>query len=247
MPDVSGEAGAPAPEGSAADILEHAAAILRASGIPCEIETQIADPAAAITSRAEALGCDAIVIGRRGLGAVRAALLGSVSAEVIRRSRLPVAVVCTLQPGMPGVPLRLLLAVDGSDSALRAAAFAARLACVCDSEVHLLHVEPGVTVAGAVFGPRDKLIEHWSGTHTQKALSGARRVLEDAGVDYVEHVLTGADAHSAILEAARENACSVIAMGTRGLGPLTGLLLGSVAQSVLEQAPPGVSAVVLVQ
>jgi len=254
-PIMSGEVGVLAPasiaqaerDRSAAEILEHTATIVRASGIPFEIEEQMDDAATAIISRAEALGCDAIVIGRRGLGVVRAALLGSVSTEVVRRSRIPVVIVGALKTETPGVPLRLMVAVDGSDSAMRATTFASRLARLCHSEAHLLHVEPGLTVAGAVFGPREKVIEHWSGKHAHEALAGARSVLDRARVKYVEHVVAGNDTHSAILEAARENSCGVIAMGTRGLGPLTGLLLGSVTQNVLEQAPSIGSAVVLVQ
>jgi len=257
-PIMSGEVGLIAPasiamderERSAADILENAASIVRASGIPFDIEEQFDDAATAISSRAQALGCDAIVIGRRGLGVVRSALLGSVSTEVVRRSRLPVVVVGaagTLNTGIPGVPLRLMVPADGSDSAMRATTFAARLAVLCNGEVHLLHVEPGLTVAASVLGPREKVIEHWSGKQAEEALAGARDVLDRAGVTYARHVMAGDDIPRAIVEAARENSCSIIAMGTRGLGPLTGLLLGSVAQRVLEQAPSTVAAVVLIQ
>lgn len=254
-PVMSGEVGILAPasitlderDRRAADILEHAATVMRAKSIPFEMEEQMDDAATAIIARAEALGCDAIVIGRRGVGVVRAALLGSVSAEVIRESSIPVIVVRALGCATGAVPLRILIAADGSESAMRAATFASRLAGLCHSEVDLVHVEPGVTVAGAVFGSREKLVEHWSGMHAEEALAGARSVLDRAGVTYTEHVVAGDNAHSAIIEVARENACGLIAMGTRGLGPVTGLLLGSVAQSVLEQAPSTVTAVALAQ
>jgi nucleotide-binding universal stress UspA family protein len=255
-PIMSGEVGALAPasiaqgerDRSAADILEHAATIVRASGIPFEIEEQMDDAATAIIARAEALGCDAIVIGRRGVGIVRGALLGSVSAEVIRKSSIPViCIVRALGGATRAVPLRLLIAVDGSESAMRAATFASRLAGLCHGEVDLVHVEPGLTVAGSVFGSREELIEHWSGKHAEEALAGARSVLDRARVKYTEHVVAGDETHNAILEVAKENSCGLIAMGTRGLGPFTGLLLGSVAQSVLERAPSTVSAVALAQ
>ena len=232
---------------SAAGILEHAATVMRASAIPFEMEEQMDDAAAAIIARAEALGCDAIVIGRRGVGIVRAALLGSVSDEVIRKSSIPVIIVRAMGGATPAVPLRILIAVDGSESATRAATFASHLEGLCHGEVDLVHVEPGLTVAGAVFGSREKLIEHWSGKHAEEALADARSMLDRARVTYTEHVVASDYPHSAILEVARENSCGVIVMGTRGLGPVTGLLLGSVAQSVLEQAPSTVTAVVMVQ
>ncbi len=254
-PIMSGEVGILAPasialderDRSATDILEHAASVMRASASAFAMEEQLDDAATAIISRAEALGCDAVVIGRRGIGIVRAALLGSVSAEVIRKSSIPVIVVRAMGGATPAVPLRLLIAVDGSECATRAATFASRLAGMCHGEVDLVHVEPGLTVAGAVFGSREKLVEHWSGRHAEEALAGGRSVLERARVTYTEHVVAGDNAHSAIIEVARENGCGLIVMGTRGLGPVTGLLLGSVAQSVLEQAPSTVSAVALVQ
>lgn len=254
-PVMSGEVGVLAPasitldarDRSATDILQHAATVIRAKSIPFEMEEQMDDASTAIIARAEALGCDAIVIGRRGVGVVRAALLGSVSAEVVRKSSIPVIVVRGLDGATLAVPPRILIAVDGSESAMRAATFASRLAGWCHSEVDLVHVEPGLTVAGAVFGSREKLVEHWSGRHAEEALAGGRSVLERARVTYTEHVVASDNTHSAIIEVARENGCGLIVMGTRGLGPITGLLLGSVAQSVLEQAPSTVSAVALAQ
>jgi nucleotide-binding universal stress UspA family protein len=232
---------------SAADILAHAAAQMRDRGIPYEVEERMDDAPTTIISRAEALGCDAIVIGRRGQGAVSAALLGSVSAEVVRRSDIPVVIVAAACSEAPIVPLRVLLAVDGSESALRATTFVSRLAKWCGGEVHLLHVEPGLTVAGYLLGSRDKVVEDWSGKRTQDALIPARSVLERAGVNTTEHVVASSEPHRAIVAAATDESCTTIAMGTRGLSPLTGMLMGSVAQNVLQEVPSTVAAVVLVR
>jgi nucleotide-binding universal stress UspA family protein len=42
---------------------------------------------------AERHGCDAIILGARGLGTLRSALMGSVSQGVLKASRLPVTIV----------------------------------------------------------------------------------------------------------------------------------------------------------
>ncbi len=231
----------------AADILEHASAILRPTGLRFAIEEQMDDAAAAVVARAQVLGCDAIVIGRRGLGVLRSVLLGSVSAEVVRQSGVPVIIVSPMTAGLPVVPLRLLVAVDGSESAMRAAAFASRLAASAAGEVHFLYVEPALTVAGSILGSREKVIEHWSGRQAEKVLAGASGLLDRSRVTCAEHVAASDEPQSAIMKAARDYSCSIIAMGTRGLGPVTGLLLGSVAQSVLKQAHREVAAVVLVR
>ena len=254
-PVMSGEVGILAPahlaihqrERNAAEILDRAARVLRDGGVTVAIEEQIDDAVSAIIARAQVLGCDAIVMGRRGVGMLHAALLGSVSTAVIRKSAIPVIVIRAAGHSEWTMPPRILLAVDGSDSALRAATFAARLGGVCRSEVDLLHVQPGLTMAGAVFGSQEKLVEHWSGTPIAAALAAPRRVLDEAGIRCTEFYVASDDVHGAIVAFAREHACGLIAMGTRGLGPVTSLLLGSVAQGVLEHAPPAVSAVMLTQ
>jgi nucleotide-binding universal stress UspA family protein len=59
-----------------------------------DFETELLDspPGEAITAVAEARGADEIVIGSRGLGRVRSAL-GSVSQDVLHRSKVPVLVI----------------------------------------------------------------------------------------------------------------------------------------------------------
>jgi nucleotide-binding universal stress UspA family protein len=73
--------------------LEGAEALFKAAGVPFEREIGSGEPAAVLVDMAERHGCDAIVLGARGLGAVRAALMGSVSMGVLHASQLPVTVV----------------------------------------------------------------------------------------------------------------------------------------------------------
>ncbi len=73
--------------------LEHAEALFNAAGVPFAREIGSGEPAAVLVDMAERHRCDAIVLGARGLGAVRAALMGSVSMGVLHASRLPVTVV----------------------------------------------------------------------------------------------------------------------------------------------------------
>jgi len=75
------------------DILEPARAMLTMAGIPFESEVGGGDPAHTIVDIAERHGCDLIVMGARGVGALRSALLGSVSNEVLHAARVPVMIV----------------------------------------------------------------------------------------------------------------------------------------------------------
>jgi nucleotide-binding universal stress UspA family protein len=154
---------------------------------------------------------------------------------VIRRSNVPVVVVSPTSDDTAAVATRSLAAVDGSESARRAAAFASRLRSVA-GELHVLHVAQPFTVAGTIFGPRESVVERLSGRHSQEALEGVRDLLDPARVPFVEHVASSDDVVGAIVKAAQDHSCGIIAMGTRGHGPLAGRLLGSVAQGVLERA-----------
>ncbi len=78
--------------------LEGAEALLRAAGVPFEREIGSGDPAQTLIELAGRHGCDGIILGARGVGAVRSALLGSVSQAVLHASKLPVTVVKHVPP-----------------------------------------------------------------------------------------------------------------------------------------------------
>jgi nucleotide-binding universal stress UspA family protein len=60
----------------------------------------VAGPCAdVILARAEELDADMIVVGSHGFGAVLRVLLGSVSAEILKKARCPVVVVPTRKSG----------------------------------------------------------------------------------------------------------------------------------------------------
>ena len=73
--------------------LASAQALFRAAGVPFEHEIGSGEPAASLIEMAERHRCDVIVMGARGLGALRSALLGSVSQGVLHASKLPVTIV----------------------------------------------------------------------------------------------------------------------------------------------------------
>ena len=80
-------------QAAGADTLKPAAALLTAAQIRFESEVASGDPAHAIIDIAERYGCDMIIMGARGVGAMRSALLGSVSQEVLHAAQVPVVIV----------------------------------------------------------------------------------------------------------------------------------------------------------
>ena len=73
--------------------LVEAQALLDAAGIAYEVEVAKGDPAHTIIDMSERFGCDLIVMGARGASALRSAMMGSVSNEVLHASAVPLVIV----------------------------------------------------------------------------------------------------------------------------------------------------------
>ena len=79
-------------------LLEPARALARAAGVEHEIEVARGDPAHTLIDILENFGCDLVVMGARGMGLLRSALLGSVSHEVLHAAPVPVLIVKQAPP-----------------------------------------------------------------------------------------------------------------------------------------------------
>ena len=128
----------------------------------------------------------------------------------------------------------ILLPVDGSDHADRAATYAANMAGMMGARLLLLHChQPFPVKLGEPYFQKaiDKIM-HQAGN----LLAPFRSILVEKRLDYSELILEGPPAEK-ICEIARIENCEMIVMGSRGRSDLKGLLLGSVAHRVLQQAP----------
>lgn len=132
---------------------------------------------------------------------------------------------------------KVLIAVDGSENALRAVKFV-----ISEKDAYreplgvvLINVQPPV-VSGAVktFLSADQ-IENYYREEGEAALAPARDLLNAAGLFAEHHILVG-DVAQTIARMTKEKGCAQIVMGTRGLGAVAGMLLGSVAAKVLHIA-----------
>jgi len=81
-----------------------------------------------------------------------------------------------------------------------------------------------------------EMIERYYREEGVPALRDAREALQSAGVDFNAHVVPGHAAEE-IVQVAREHQCARIVMGTRGLGAVAGLMLGSIAYQVIHLSP----------
>src|SRR5262249_53265459 len=85
---------------------------------------------------AEELEPDLIVVGSRGLSGLKGFLLGSVARNVAKHASCPVLVARGPASGLR----RIVLAVDDSDHAARAVAFASRLPLPAEAEITVASV-----------------------------------------------------------------------------------------------------------
>lgn len=131
---------------------------------------------------------------------------------------------------------RIVVAVDGSDSSLRAVGHVINSAKSHSTppEIHLLNVQYPLRGSANLFINADAIKQHH---HDEglKALEKARAMLAEAGLSCIFHIVVGEPAEI-ISRYAREQQCDEIVMGPRGLGSLSGLLLGSVATKVIHLA-----------
>jgi len=132
---------------------------------------------------------------------------------------------------------RILVPVDGSETAVRAVDYALRLARGSREpvELHLLNVQPPIVSGGVRMFFKHEEIEAYYQDSGQDALRAARERLDQAGQGYVQHVSVGPLGET-IVAYAKEQRCDHIVMGTRGLGAMSGMVLGSVASKVIYLA-----------
>lgn len=133
--------------------------------------------------------------------------------------------------------MKILLPVDGSPCSLRAVEHIANHAGWFRErpEIHLLHVQPPVPIAGALAHVgKETLRSHYEEEGRPHAVDAQRR-LDAAGCAHTLHLHVGLPAE-VIVKVARELGADLIVMGTHGRGGLAGLVLGSIANQVLQKA-----------
>lgn len=132
--------------------------------------------------------------------------------------------------------LKVLLAVDGSESSLHAVAHVMKRAAAAkgDHQIHLINVQHPLhgSVSTFINAAQIKQYHHDEG---MKTLARAREMLDTAGVPYQFHLFVGEPAE-VVTRYAKEQACEEIVIGSRGLSGISSLLLGSVATKIIHLA-----------
>jgi nucleotide-binding universal stress UspA family protein len=208
---------------------------LGGTGAAPDIRLLEGSPADALIETAEREGAEMLVVGSRGRGSLRSAVLGSVSRELAARAPCPVVVVPSGEPAETAsrgedADASVVCGIDGSDQALAAAALAGRLATRLGSRLVLVHARQNLRAVAAYPGARSTTPPV---TGQEDSVQGlVNKVMENAqqaaGVSSVGVVEPGPPAQVLETVADRENG-RLIVIAARGVGALRAALLGSVA------------------
>ncbi|CAN5824061.1 universal stress protein [soil metagenome] len=200
---------------------------------------EIGRPDAEIVRVGEDIGAGLLVVGSRGIGFMRRALLGSVSESTVHHAHCPVLVVWPGENGESSPGSKILVATDDSEEAQMAVDAAVELAVATGDELHLVHA---VTIEPPMPYPYPYAREHREGS-MESAKKDARQFVEEqagkirAETGIVAHVhLRVGRADQEIVTVAEELDAGILVVGSRGLGGVKRALMGSVSDSVVRHA-----------
>ncbi len=200
------------------------------------------DPVELLSHQAGALDIDLIVMSTHGRGGFQRAYLGSVADGLVRRAAVPVLLVRPEEehgrerPLAPVEVRRVLVALDGSAVAEGALSAALEVAAAENAHCTVMQVVvPPVFISSYV--PDTSRITK-EGLDAASARAQQYLAKLEAKVPDVDSslVVVHQQPAVAILKEADEIGADMIAIGTRGLGRIARLFIGSVADKVVRGA-----------
>jgi nucleotide-binding universal stress UspA family protein len=225
------------------EIVDAAVERLRAAGFSATGRTGEGQPGPEILQAVEQDWFDLIVVGAGRKGWLGSHLLGSVSLYLLHSA--PCSVLVVHEVLGDDSPVRILVGTDGS----RGTEFTIRsltgfadpdrcevtAACVVADPVPFLVPVPGGPSPSPQFLEYDKeLTQHLYARGKRNAENATTR-LRDAGFMAEPAVLVGHPAEQ-LLKEAQERGFDLVAVGSRGTGPVRRALLGSVSDQVARHA-----------
>ncbi len=131
---------------------------------------------------------------------------------------------------------RILVAVDGSESSLKAARMAADIALRFGAELSLVNVVPKLLLPPDVYGLTIAEVEKEHRAYADRLLEKAVAALEEPGLEIATTVLYGSPAE-AIAEEGAASDIDMIVVGSRGHGAVARVFLGSVSDRLVHISP----------
>ena len=198
-----------------------------------------------LAEEAEVFKADLIVMGTRGLNPVKGLLLGSVSNDLLARTKVPMLLLRDKTPPLMD-KLRVGIFVDGSDYGAAAADFVLRNRELFGAKSEFTVVHASAPIPDPV--APNPVSPHMPTLTRQEREAEQRRVFADAvkpvidpfeaaGLAVKAELVVG-DADHALADYANKN-LDIVVMGSHGYGNFKAAVLGSTAMHVaaLTEAP----------
>jgi nucleotide-binding universal stress UspA family protein len=220
-----------------AKLEELARRIKEMGGEVAKTHAAVGRPDAQIVHIAEEMGAGLIVMGSRGLGPLKRALMGSVSNSVVHHAHGSVLVVRGDRHERDYLPGRILLALDGSEEAAAATWAAVEIATATGSELHILFVLPTQELMYYP-GPEvaDEIVLERANHRVREFVDKKAEQIEANGGKVKDAHLAFGKPDEKIVKLSEELEADLIVTGSRGLSGMRRALLGSVSDSVVRHA-----------
>ncbi len=182
------------------------------------------------------LSADLVVAGAKGQSGLTEFLLGSVSEKLARHA--PNSVLIAREFG-PQTPLRVLVALDGTEASLGVLPALKKLELGAGAQIHVVTVVTVVKLFGIDF------LEHNSRPWLQ-ARARAKRAVEDNAemlqelypeAEVTPHLLEAENVAEVLVDFLRRHEIKLAIVGSHGKSRLERVLLGSVSENLLRHAP----------
>jgi nucleotide-binding universal stress UspA family protein len=207
-----------------------------AGGIVAGAHLRVGTPVDEILDLAGELAAGLVVVGSRGRGSLRRLLMGSVSEGVVHGASFPVLVMRGGEEAWP--PRRLVVGEDGSEEAKGAGELAARIGKPFDARMLLVRTYPQLPEVDAEGRELDaRMVDDELRREEQALKSRAKEIRDALGVRPRIEIAVG-DPAASLLKVAEEGVGekALVAVGSRGLGTVQRIRLGSVSTKVLHAA-----------
>jgi nucleotide-binding universal stress UspA family protein len=237
-PSLEGASYSDTLEQEAEELLEEQAERIRAAGgTLAQVHLREGRAAEEVTGLAEELGVDLVVVGSRGVGAVKRLVTGSVSEGVVHLSPCPVLVMRGTWP-----PEKVIIGDDSSEEARKAGELAASIGGLFGASALLMRAASAPLLRAHLLREGDPSTRDDHDDAFDEASQKVKETLENRaaalegvlGARPQIQVVVG-DAAAVIQEAADEGEePALVAVGSRGSDAVQPLVLGSVSTDVLR-------------
>lgn len=190
------------------------------------------DPASEILKLANGGGYDLVVLGSRGLSGIKSALMGSVSSKIAKEAKCSVLVVKTKISASP----KILLGYDGSEESKKALEVASDIGSKLKAQVDALSIFNIPISSESYVGAE---IDKWE-KEMKSGLEVAVAKIRESGLISQGKIQEHTNVSLAIVYEAERGSYDFIVVGSRGLGRLQAIILGSVASGIANNSKTNV-------